>query len=460
MRKLNPTIDRLNSMRGRRKAGTGVLACVVFFLFVSDGAAGLYVTSSAHGDAVNGVQRSSMTGYNAGNCGHCHEQHAMVGGAEPAPQGGAPSKYTLFYDNNVGQTDNVCFQCHDNTTTVSQRAIINRSYSYRAGGWSADTLSNILAAFSSTSTHTLVDIVGNIDGKWGYTTDSTPCAACHNPHAAQGDPFNAPNSGKSSAARGALVSRPSLHSRDNNSWGLWGDAAAELMNNYTLNYQAPYYYYTTTPSAYEPAGDTTQDGSNLTDFVTFCTDCHVNTVTSGDAIFTPTLNGGPDGTVAAIDWSAGGDKHGQANGDVGLDILAPYVGTGNVLSCMDCHESHGSPNRYLIRQEVNGQVLSGTVGGAAADFGFLCRECHTDDVAAAHNTTNNNGSPLANGWEWVHHFSGDAPYDSSLGACTDCHASAGSSPSTPASAIACTNCHYHGSSVNDATFGSANRTTF
>lgn len=431
-----------------------VVCCIALFFFTADAAAGLYVTSSAHGDATFGVERSSMSGYNAGNCAHCHEHHAMLGGSEPAPQGGAPSKYTLFYNNNGGQTDNTCFQCHDNTTTVSRRAIVNRSYSYRAGGWNGDTLSSVSAAFGATSAHTLADIVTQITGSWGYTVDTTPCAACHNPHAAQGDPFNAPNSPKSSAARGALVSRPILHSRDNNSWGLWGDAAAEMMSNYTAGYQAPYSYYVAVPSAYEPAGDAVQNGANLTDFVTFCADCHGNTVSSSDAIFVAPLNGGPAGTVAAIDWSAIGEKHGQLNGDVGLDILAPYVGIGNVLSCMDCHESHGSPNNYLIRQEVNGQVLNGGITGAAnAEFGFLCQECHTDDpnVSPAH-TTQGYGTPQANAWDYVHHSSGDAPYpNASLTAPADCITCHGGT--APYQAILCSNCHFHGSTDNNGPNG-------
>ena len=41
--------------------------------------------NSSHGDPTDGVNRNSMTGYATGNCAHCHEQHASVGGDEPAP---------------------------------------------------------------------------------------------------------------------------------------------------------------------------------------------------------------------------------------------------------------------------------------------------------------------------------------------------------------------------------------
>ncbi|HIC92592.1 MAG TPA: hypothetical protein EYP21_11185, partial [Syntrophaceae bacterium] len=110
--------------------------------------AGPYL-SSAHGNTSYGVDRNAtgFPDYAVGNCAHCHEMHASIGGAEPAPTGG-PDKYALFYNNYVSQTDGVCFKCHDATTTISATAIVNRSYSYRAGGWTDDTLDDILEAFT------------------------------------------------------------------------------------------------------------------------------------------------------------------------------------------------------------------------------------------------------------------------------------------------------------------------
>ncbi|VAX30246.1 hypothetical protein MNBD_NITROSPIRAE03-1452 [hydrothermal vent metagenome] len=438
----------------RRGKNTILILPVVFlvavvFLYTVPAGAGPYL-DSAHGDSAYGVKRSAAgfpVDYPRGLCAHCHEQHASIGGSEPTPTGG-PDNYMLFDTNYTGQTADFCFDCHTDTSSYQAGgSIVNRSYSFRAGGWTSDTLNDILEAFSfnyapSGNSHHLDDISTFISGRWSYTSDSNPCVACHNPHSAQGDPINAPNSAKSSSSRGWPVSRPSLHSKDNNAWGLWGDGTGEKMSDYVggLLYQAPYRYNSTT--TFEPDGSTTENGSNLTDFVSFCTDCHNTTNT----IYSTTLGG----NLGTIDWvtaggdaSTSGDKHGKNGATVGIDIDPPFlpINYGQyVLSCTDCHEPHGSPNDYLIRREVNGSVLAGTVGSGTKDFGYLCRQCHIDD------NDYNNGT--VNAWEYVHHISiPDHPYAQT--SCSRCHGSGGNPPPP----IRCSLCHYHGSSA-------ANRRTF
>jgi cytochrome c553 len=174
-----------------------------------------------------------------------------------------------------------------------------------------------------------------------------------------------------------------MHSKDNNAWGLWGDDATERMSNITANYQAPYRYYTVTPSFLEPQGDPIADptsaSQNTTDFVTFCTDCHdeSNTINS-------TRLGRP---LAKINWTINGDKHGgKASRDVNYNkgtIKLPYVeasATNYVLSCLDCHEPHGSQNAFLLRTEVNGVVISGAISASDNSNGAwtnFCEACHT-----------------------------------------------------------------------------------
>lgn len=98
------------------------------------------------------------------------------------------------------------------------------------------------------------------------------------------------------------------------------------MNNYTANYQAP---YRSGGSAYgyEPDGSATQDGSNLTDYVTFCTDCHTSTANS---VWSTTLSR----WLRPVDWNI--EKHGKGISD-GLDgaagFLSPYSTTNKVLAC-------------------------------------------------------------------------------------------------------------------------------
>ncbi len=243
-----------------------VLALTAIVMFAGVGHAGVYL-NSAHGNSTYGVDRSPA-GYAKGHCDHCHEPHASVGGSEPSPTGG-PSDYSLFNTSYTNQTTGICYDCHNGTGTL------NRSYSYRAGGWTSDTVDDLLESFSFSapdSSHNLPDIKTFItspaQSAWGYTSDSNPCAACHNPHAAQGDPANAPNNAKTSGTRGYPVSRPSQHSTDNNSWGVWGDGATEQMSDYSGTYQAPYRYLSATQ--YERNGSTTTDGTNLADYSTSC----------------------------------------------------------------------------------------------------------------------------------------------------------------------------------------------
>lgn len=393
-----------------KSALIGAVICVLLAISLSY-AANDY-TNSDHGDTSYGVSRTSTSGYTKGLCGHCHEMHASIDGSEPAPSAGSPSKYTLFYTNHVSQTDNFCFKCHDNTTSVAATAIMNRSYSYRAGGWTADTLNDILEAFSnppSISSHNLGDIRTFITSKWGYTADSNPCCACHNPHAVQGDPANLGSAAKSTSTRGYPVSRPSQHATLS-TWGLWGDVAGEKMSDYSASYKAPYRFGSTT--TYEPDGSATTNGSNLTDINTFCIDCHNATNT----IYSTNLGR----NLKTINWDS--EKHGKGLAEVAITVDAPYSTTmGYVLACTDCHEPHGSPNAFLIRKEVNGGTLGATISTfSTTDWKYLCARCHNDDN------------------EYIHHSSStDRPYSQSQ--CGSCHY---------AYPMRCSDCHYHGSSVS------------
>ncbi len=440
-----------------------LLASLLLILFSDKAFCGPYL-NSAHGNSTYGVKRdvSGFPGYATGLCAHCHEQHAGIGGAEPVPIGGTPSKYLLFYDNYLTQTDGFCFKCHKDVDSYQSGSnIVNRSYSYRAGGWVNDTVNDILESFSFTSpdsSHSLDDIKTFFTGKWGYTANSNPCNACHNPHAAQGDPPNAPNSFKSAVSRGWPVSRPSAHSYNNNTWTLWGNDAVEKMNNYTAGYQAPYRFDSST--TYEPDGSTTQDGSNLTDYVTFCTDCHndVNTIYS-------TALGR---NLYQFNWTAvNPEKHGKRDADGAISLDNPYSSViGKVLNCTDCHEPHGSHNQVLIREEVNGAILAGAIGTITStdctaqytdtdiEMSYLCNRCHKDDYEFDDTCGQNR-------YYKIHHdnASTDPPYNPII--CGDCHATgAGTDCSSTWSSINCNCCHYHGSSVTDATNAPAGRKTF
>jgi len=433
--------------------------------------------NSTHGNSVYGVNRTDLStfGYPRGHCAHCHEQHASIGGLEPAPTGG-PDKYLLFSPNYTSQTDNVCLKCHTDLDSYQTGGLVNRSYSYRAGRYTSDLLNDIREAFNycsssgcgspSSSSHNLDNIKEFITGKWNYTADSNPCNACHNPHMAIGDPANAPNSGKTLPRGYSPVSLPSLHSKVTSDWGLWGDyyvgpglGNGERMNNYTSGYQAPCNNGTsTTCTGYEPDGSSTQNGSNLTDFVSFCTDCH-NATNNIPTSHGSLPNRVTPGYINKFNWA--NDHHGRhANTNycgiggppptVSL-LAAPYNGLTNcgqyVLSCTDCHEPHGSPNNFLVRPWVNNGFNDCPSGVCAAGTGplsvtvtnygtgngpdgrenkewvYLCGKCHTNL-----NTGDAHTHPIV-----------DYQNDGSINDdCLWCHPNGGDYRN-------CGECHYHGS---------------
>jgi hypothetical protein len=369
-----------------------------WILYPSNVNGGPYL-DSAHGDTTYGVLRSSLSvapnNYGRGNCAHCHEQHASIGGVEPDPVNGAPSNYLLFRPLFADQGDAFCYGCHKDPGTSNQSSMINQYlYSYTAGG---DTTINcpddIKEAFqfvnnsgnsqlncgsSAGSSHFLDNIKTFLTGKgWGYVKFSI-CSGCHNPHRAQKDPHT--SSGRIVGGKlVSAVSRPSQHT-DLTTWELWGDDSSERMNVYSSNnYLAP----KRRDIGYEPDGSLTQDGSNMVDFVTLCTDCHNGTNTINSTILGRNLY--------RINWGAGGDFHGgrqRIDGDGDFsgpiefgDLIDPYkVGvtysrTNYILSCTDCHEPHGSPNELLMRQTVNGTQVSAF--GSSGRWYNYCQTCHS-----------------------------------------------------------------------------------
>ena len=139
-----------------------------------------------------------------------------------------------------------------------------------------------------------------------------------------------------------------------------------------------------------------------------------------------------------INWTDTGvnqNKHGPLARDGADTFREPYAtsaATKNnfILSCLDCHESHGSENIMMLRSRINGENQESTIVSTDA-MGNACKQCHPDDLEAG------TGTGEANRWEYIHHLAAGAPY--SPATCTDCHASAdGSTP------ISCGNCHGHG----------------
>jgi hypothetical protein len=105
------------------------------------------------------VDRSSIdthySNYATGNCGHCHEQHASLGGSEPVPVGGGPDDYLLF---DVMSSNTFCNTCHDGSPVTG----------------------DVARQTTDTSGHDpSISYVGTSG------TISASCLDCHDPHVAQ-----------------------------------------------------------------------------------------------------------------------------------------------------------------------------------------------------------------------------------------------------------------------------------
>jgi hypothetical protein len=357
--------------------------------------------NSAHGSSSNGVNRTATKdlGYSKGNCAHCHEQHASIGGSEPNPTGG-PSKFCLLADNFSGvtskpysQSDSVCFYCHFGSGTFQSPAFYNYSYSITFGGNPDITPNNIFDAFNSTSYHNLNDVLNFAKNKWSstFTADSNPCSACHNVHIAKRS-CGKPNGSYDSTL--SAISKPSDHGN------LWGDEASERMmaGVGADTYRAPFYVGANPAlpaTSHEPDGQSrTIDsdevkGSTTPDYNTFCLDCHHEAI----------------GAIGAIPWNPGdvnfdrlamhGKKDATNSWGWAVSQRPPYTLDGTsgtaedltknfVLSCLDCHEPHGSqtPNgEYLLRTTVNG--VSGITYAGAGQYYYLCYACH-DNIIGPH----------------------------------------------------------------------------
>jgi hypothetical protein len=427
-----------------RTAGSGTKGRLIVLTFIggvtwltlTTSAVGGPYLDSAHGNSGYGVNRSMIDGnyaqFATGNCAHCHETHASLQGADPAPTGG-PAAHTLFAAGfNVNrtqgpyaQTDDFCFYCHSDDPGPQVR---NKDYSTAFGGGTAgDGPQSIMAAFNQASYHNLYDIRNFLSSDTSFSVwfakHDNPCSACHNSHLAKRNW----DSGLSEFPLLSAVSIPG------NSAGLWGET--EVMSGH-FGYEAPFAF----ADSREPGGVGDQDGSKTPDYVGFCTTCH----NADKTIVSTTLNR----EIRKINWGNTGlyqDKHGALARDGASNFREPYLRAAPfksnfILSCLDCHESHGSENIMLLRRRINGENLEGTITSTDA-MSYLCKRCHQDDQAAAA------GTGAANQWEYVHHAAAGAPYAQTV--CSNCHVGGDNSP------IACGNCHGHG--MNDSWAG-ANQT--
>jgi predicted CXXCH cytochrome family protein len=64
----------------------------------------------------------------------------------------------------------------------------------------------------------------------------------------------------------------------------------------------------------------------------------------------------------------------------GGSLLAPYTRGQGALACSTCHDSHASPNAFLLASTVNGVAIpAGSIDRAGVGAEILCNACHQGD---------------------------------------------------------------------------------
>ncbi|MDY6989814.1 MAG: hypothetical protein SWQ30_17360 [Thermodesulfobacteriota bacterium] len=367
--------------------------------------------ASAHGNddpfpgyGVNRVDKE------IGDCAHCHEvSDASVCGV---------NDFMLFADVFVNKQDMFCTKCH--SANVEYQPTTNYPYSVTFGGYPTPYYGHILKQTTDDdstpeycgSRHNMTRIknyVKNDTNGWGFGPEPNPCVACHPPHRAQRNhsPVVIDGDGKLNTA----IRRPSHYRSTNAQDLLWGDDEGNLerMDEYAASvggtYQAPY-YGDTTSGRYEPDGSTTEPaggwGSNIPNYVALCLDCHQYRQYDPDngnrSIDPIRYDSERHGELRANDCTSG--QYPEAN------QRPPYIDpdANYVLSCLDCHEPHGTKKRLsLIRRMINGEnVLQMTKDGWGncifCDWEKICGRCHELNHAAAGNCTACHHHGGSDGW--------------------------------------------------------------
>jgi predicted CxxxxCH...CXXCH cytochrome family protein len=283
----------------------------------------------------------------------------------------------------------LCFNCHTN----------GKVENFALSG--PDHASSIAESFTHTANHDLGAYfwLGE-DPEQRYEME---CTTCHNPHLVSGSHLES-GQGKSPVTRpkfSELISENPRAVGDE----LWGDDPDEktsvlaesgygtggwefnILRGFEIGamdmpfdqgavYLAP---LADTETGREVAG------TDAPDYTTMCLDCHTNYVNKD---LYP-INWGQDGFLC--DPSGPEDERINCRATHGLDsansprmgqwvLLEPFnsddrmAGVNYVLSCLDCHESHGSNIGQMIRSKINNVVSENDP--SELRWGTICAKCH------------------------------------------------------------------------------------
>ncbi len=369
-----------------------ILISLISLIFLGSGvgyAQGLY-TNSAHGNSTSGVDRAKpgyvidakYADYSPGNCAHCHEAHASIGGTEPLPdtdtaeyEHAGPDPALLF-----SEEEGVCEVCHDGSPATDDiKAQINKTYAHPT-----DTISGVHKVSESTT--------ADMDpGDYDPTNSlHAECVDCHNPHAA-----------------GSTV-----HAAETNTV----TATSPLYKVSGVNPPSTTAWETPTASAYTEKPTST----GISFEYELCYKCHSSWTGPNDPVVRDTAK---EFNPANASYHSVEDT-GKASA---YGVYETPWDPSSLMYCSDCHGSQTSsdpagPHGSTINNILKGEY-SRTTGAYGSDTSsHLCFICHDYDTYRAqnlHTASNQSGFTTQKSSSYYNLHT----YDKHQNAvCMDCHA--------------------------------------
>jgi hypothetical protein len=384
---------------------TAALLTATLFLLVfypGDTRSGTY-TSTKHGtDADRNVLGVPDFPYTTkGHCGHCHDEHASIGGTEPTPPAEeGPSYYALFRSNYGANKNELCHACHETFILDNMPLGFGRYGIYQGKAIYDDSV-------HSTSTEMLWSPDPAPPGP-AYG-DAGNCNNCHNPHGYTDENGLIPSMLFAREEEGCEACH------DGTQGGVSKDVKAQLEKTYghpTHDYNDRH----TLPEEGQPGGTSFGPDNRHAE----CADCHNPHVTGpGGTVHTPPGNGISDvlRSVWGVEplwpslWS-------QPNSFTELrPPLYPDGSDYEYQICLKCHSYYGLGSMTNPVSTIVGP--SGTlITDQAWEFNPNNKSAHPVAVALDSQTGSLDPKTLASSQTMVLPW---IPGDNQVMYCSDCH---------------------------------------
>ena len=292
------------------------------------------------------------------SCSSCHGIHS----AEQTET----VKGLLLSGENVKSGNEYCYSCHGATASVAARGDLRGfDVSGHGTGIAEPPTGTKVVCLSCHVAHSTVET-----GLYPYAADDR-CLGCH-------------SAASASAGQTDIALSLSGSGSDTRHDLLAADSLAKGSRLACANCHEPHTSSATTPCV-DPGNPTTIGGMVASDAL--CLRCHdgvlpTSVVTSGWAPAPLSASGETTTVDLTAKWTA--SIHGAgASVNPNLRTDMGWV-KGATLRCDSCHDSHGSLNRFVLRDSVSAKSTSLTaeplqvvpLAGGGADLRFFCSGCH------------------------------------------------------------------------------------